>query len=171
MHLISRVKKKESVVDFYAALTKARSMLIFMPENNDHFGAAKVLLKKIKTQLPGKTVVICTNHKEINLDRNSQVDGIIFVTPDDVNFLGLPRKKLTQKIQATDFDMILDLNVDFQPVSSYLSQKSNAPIKVCLYNHHKEPFYNLAFRTDQEAATEVKYDRLIDFLGSCVHQS
>ncbi|NOZ60236.1 MAG: hypothetical protein GXO74_00995 [Calditrichaeota bacterium] len=169
LRLSSKLHKKESIINFNTALTSAKSVLIFMPENVDHFSTAKKLLKKFKKEFPGKKVVICTNQQEIDIEKNSHIDGIIFVTSDDVNFFGFPRKKLTEKITATDFDMILDLNQDFQPVSSYLSQKSKAPLKVCLYNQRKEPFYNFAFRTNVQINFEEQYNRLIDFLGRCAH--
>ncbi len=169
LQLASKLHKKESIIDFNTALSSAKSILIFMPENLDHYSAAKKVLKKVKKQLPGKKIVICTNQQEIDLDKNSHIDGIIFVTSQDVNFLGFPRKNLTEKITTTDFDMILDLNQDFQPVSSYLSQKSKAPLKVCLYDQQKEPFYNFAFRTNVQTGLEEKYNRLVDFLGKCIH--
>lgn len=168
LQLASRLHKQQSIIDFNTALASAKSVLIFMPENLDHFGTARKILKKFKKQLPEKKIVICTNQQAINIDKNSHIDGIIFVTSQDVNFLGFPRKKLTEKITTTDFDMILDLNQDFQPVSSYLSQKSTAPLKVCLYNQQKEPFYNFAFRTDVQTDLEEKYNHLIDFLSKCI---
>ncbi|OQX85158.1 hypothetical protein B6D60_08320 [candidate division KSB1 bacterium 4484_87] len=168
LQLYSKLHKKESIVNFNTALTSAKSVLIFMPEKVEDFSAAKNFLRKFKQELPGKKVVICTQQQEINIEKNSHIDGIIFVTSDDVNFFGLPRKKLTQKIAATNFDMILDLNQDFQPVSSYLSRKSNAPLKVCLYNQQKEAFYNFAYRTSVQFNLEEQYNRLVHFLGRCV---
>jgi len=169
LQLFSKLHKEESIINFNTALTSVKSVLIFMPENLEHFSAAKNFLKKFKKELPEKKIVICMHQQEINIDKNSHIDGIIFVTSDDVNFLGFPRKKLTKKITATDFDMILDLNQDFQPVSSYLSQKCNAPLKVCLYNQQKEPFYNFAYRTNVQDNLEEQYNRLVKFLGNCTH--
>jgi hypothetical protein len=96
----------------------------------------------------------------------NQPHGIIFVTSDDVSQLGLPKKKLQNKILATNFDIIIDLNLDFHLLSTYLCQISHAPLKICLDDQNREPFYNFSFRMNSQKNSEEKYQGLLKYLAA-----
>ena len=167
--LTHKFHRKDNIVDFISALSSARSMLIFMPDKLEHFAIARKFLNQIKIDFPQAKIVIYTRESYQHLLETRYNDGIIFVAPHDINPFGFPKRKLQHKIMAIDFDVIIDLNQDFNLSSTFLCQKSNAALKICLDNQNREPFYNFCFRTSVQTGLEDKYRKLINFLGRCIH--
>ncbi len=161
----SRFYKTSDVVDFIESLASAKSILIFMPDKLEDFSVSLKFLKKFKHDFAYARIDLCLKDSYQNLINNHQQDGMIFVTKEDVNFLGLPKKNLQHKILATDYNIVIDLNQDFHPLSTYLTQKSNAVLKICLDDRDREPFYNLYFRSQLNIKSEEKYKRLFNYLG------
>jgi len=167
LKISATLKRSNRVIDIVNTLASAKSVIIFMPDKLEHFGIALQFIKDIKNIFAKANLMFFTRKSYQNLLQANQQHGIIFVTSDDVNHLGLPKKKLQQKIVATKYDVAIDLNDDFHFLSTYLCQKSSASLKICLDNSDREPFYNFCFRTDVQKNLEEKYRRLMMFLGSC----
>lgn len=166
LKLTSRFHKGNDVVDFAATLISAKSILIFMPDKLEDFGIALKFLKKFRQDFAGVNIDICTRDNYQNLISSNHLDGMIFVTSDDINPFGLPKRSLQHKIMATHYNIIIDLNQDFHPISTYLCQKSDAALKICLDDQDREPFYNLYFRTQLKTKLEEKYKRLFNYLSN-----
>ncbi|UCE04597.1 MAG: hypothetical protein JSW07_13325, partial [bacterium] len=86
----------------------------------------------------------------------------------NVNFFGLPKKELKQKILATKYDIVIDLNDDFHLPSTYLCLKSRASLKICFDHEKRGPFYNFYFRTKPNKSLDKKYRKLIQYLKNNV---
>ncbi len=163
----AKMKKRTDVVNFGSTLASAKSVLIIMPDNLEHFGIARNFIPEIKNNFSDAKLLFLTRENYHSLFEINQPHGIIFVADDDTNQLGLPKKKLQNKILATNFDIVIDLNVDFHLLSTYLCQISHAPLKICLDDQDREPFYNFCFRMNSQKNLEEKYQGLLKYLGVC----
>ncbi|MBC8182661.1 hypothetical protein H8E88_16295 [candidate division KSB1 bacterium] len=171
LKLSAKIKKSQGVVDFGSALASAKSLLLIMPDNPDHFGIARNYISEIKNDFAGAKFVFLTRENNKSLLDVNQPHGTIFVSSEDINRLGLPKKNLQLRILATDFDIVIDLNFDFHPLSTLLCKISHAPVKICLYNRDREPFYNFSFRTTSRKNLEEKYQVLTNYLGVCAQST
>ncbi len=165
LKLSAIIKKKQGVVDFGSALASAKSLLIIMPDNPDHFGFAKNVISEIENDFTTANLVLLARENYKDLLETNPSHGTIFVTTENINQLGLPKKNLQHRVLATDFDIVIDLNFDFHPLSTYLCKISQAPVKICLFNRDREPFYNFSFRTTSDKKLEEKYKGLTKQLG------
>jgi len=167
LKLSARIKKSQGVVDFASQVGSAKSLLIIMPDNADHFEVARNIISEIKNDFTNAKLVFLTRENYKTLLDVSLPHGTIFVSQEDINQLGLPKKNLQHRILATDFDIVIDLNFDFHLLSTFLCQISHAPVKICLDNQDREPFYNFSFRTTSQKNLEDKYKVLTKYLGAC----
>ena len=161
----AKMKKSTEIVDFASTLASAKSVLIIMPDNLEHFGVARNFIPEIKNNFSDAKLLFLTRENYHSLLEINQPHGIIFVTDDDTNQLGLPKKKLQNKILATNFDVVIDLNLDFHLLSTFLCQISNAQLNICLDDKNREPFYNLSFRMNTQKNLEEKYQSLLKYLS------
>lgn len=168
LKIAAQLRKSKHVVDVFSTLLEARSILVFMPDKLEDFGIARKYIVKLLNDFPKaefQFVVRKSYHSFLNGDKNY---GTIFVAPKDVNFFGLPKKGLKQKILSTKYDIAIDLNDDFHLLSTYLCQRSRASLKICFDHNDREPFYNFYFRTRLNESLENKYKKLMKYLTSCV---
>jgi len=167
----AKMRKSQDVVDFGSTLASAKSILIFMPDNLEHFGIARNFISEIKNDFASAKLTFLTRENYKSLLDINQPHGTIFVTSDDISQFGLPKKNLQHKILATEFDIIIDLNFDFHLLSTFLCQISHAQVKICLDNQDREPFYNFSFRTGNQINVEENYRVLMKYLGVCTQSS
>ncbi|OQX95753.1 hypothetical protein B6I21_03750 [candidate division KSB1 bacterium 4572_119] len=164
LKLTSKLRKENHVVDFVATISSAKSILVFMPDKMEDFRIAQKFVHEIEKDFPAAKVDFCTNHSYQEQLNFSKEYGTIFVTSEDISPLGLPKRKLQHKIMATNYDIVIDLNQDFYPISTYLCNKANAVLKICLDEQQREPFYNFRFRINLPMNLEEKYKKLFRYL-------
>ncbi len=168
LKLGNRLAKSNRVVDICATFATARSVLVFMPHQLVDFGFARKFVPQLISSFPhAKVNFVLRKNFESLMDHKDNY-GTIFVADNDVNYFGLPKKNLRQRVLATQHDIVIDLNDDFHLLSTYLCQKSKATLKICLDHVNREPFYNFSFRSQLQRELEEKYRRLVQYLKAFV---
>ena len=169
LKLTQKFSKSNRVVDFGAALSQARSILVFMPDKLEDFGIARKYIEQLIKDFPKAKFQFILREGYQNLLNGDRQYGTIFVAEKDVNFFGFPKKELTQRVLATQGDIVIDLNEDFHLLSTYLCQKCRALLQICLDHVNREPFYNFYFRTQTLDNLETKYRKIIQHLKKCMN--
>ncbi|HDP99531.1 MAG TPA: hypothetical protein ENN22_10175 [bacterium] len=164
LKISSKWQGKNRVVDFIDAFSSAKSILLLMPDNPEEFEIAHKFLKHIERDFFRARILYLIRDSYLQQLNEKQRHGTIFVAKDDINPFGLPKRKLKHKIMATHYDIVIDLNQNFHPLSTYLCRKTDAALKVCLENQEREPFYNFSVRTQIETALAEKYKKLLKYL-------
>jgi len=168
LKISARLKKSNHVVDVFGTLVGARSILVFMPDNLEDFGIARKYIVKLMDDFSGAQFHFVMRHSYKSLLNGDQNYGTIFVSNKHVNFFGLPKKELKQKILATKYDIVVDLNDDFHLPTTYLCLISRASLKICFDHKNRDPFYNFYFRTQPNESLDNKYRKLIQYLKNNV---
>jgi ADP-heptose:LPS heptosyltransferase len=168
LKLSTKFRKSNRVVDVFGTLAEAQSILVFMPEKLEDFGIARKFIDELMADFPAAKFLFVIKQKYQSLLNGNKNYGTIFVSDKDVNFFGLPKKELRQKILATAYDIVIDLNDDFHLPSTYLCLKSRASLKICLDDDRREPFYNFYFRIRPDEKLNNKYKKLIQYLKNKV---
>lgn len=163
---MAQLKKRDQVIDVFATLAEARSILVFMPDKLQDFGVARKFIENLMADFSNARFQFFMRESYRSLLNGDHKFGTIFVTDRDVNFWGLPKKQLRQKITATAYDIAIDLNDEFHLPSTYLCFKSRASLKICFDHEKREPFYNFYFRARETANLSSKYKKLIQYLKS-----
>ncbi len=164
LKLSAKIRQSNHVVDVFGTLAEARSVLVFMPDKLEDFGIARKFLKNLMNDFSNAKFRFVMRESYRSLLNGNQNYGTIFVSGRDVNFWGLPKKELKQKILATKYDIVIDLNDDFHLTSTYLCLKSRASLKICFDHDKRESFYNFYFRAQANTSLNNKYKKLIQYL-------
>ena len=168
LKISARLRKSNHVVDVIGTLAGAQSILVFMPDNLEDFGIARKYISKLTDDFSGAQFHLVMRQSYRSLLNGAMDYGTIFVSDRDVNFWGLPKKQLKQKILATKYDIVIDLNNEFYLPGTYLCLKSRASLKICFDHENREPFYNFYYRTQANESLDNKYQKLIQYLRSNV---
>ncbi len=166
LKLYAGFKIKERVIDISEVMEKARSLLVLMPMAPEEFRIAQGYLDELQNNFPKARFTLVMEDQYGKLRKDSNHYGTIFVTSNDVNILGLPKKDLIRKITASTYDIAIDLNHNFHLLSTYLCQKSAAQLRVCLTHKSRDPFYNFHFRSPEEDGLLKRYQNLFKYLSA-----
>jgi len=75
------------------------------------------------------------------------------------------------QIERTPYELLIDLNGDFNLASTFICSKSRAKLRVCLAHPQREAYYNLQIRTKGSDPLQNKYLTLIHYLSSLIPES
>lgn len=170
LKFLAKFRIKPIVVNVFATLAEARTILILMPDELDDFGIALKHLVSVQKIFLNARIVLVLRDSYKNLVPDSSKYGMIIVAPKDVNLLGLPKKELVAELMASNYDIAIDLNYRFHLLSTYLCQKSGASLRICLEHSEREPFYNFSIRSSNTDKLEKKYQNLFKYLSAKVDE-
>lgn len=168
LKISAKLRKRNVIVDVIDTLMQARSILVFMPDNLEDFGVARKYITELMNDFSQAKFQFVMRQSYRSLLNGAQNYGTIFVANDHVNIFGLPKKELKQKILATEYDIVVDLNDEFHLPSTYLCLISKASLKICFDHENREPFYNFYYRTQPNESLDKKYQKLIQYLKNNV---
>lgn len=145
--------------DLTKFFTGARNALIMMPRGYDNAIHAGNALYKYRKELEHLHItIIHTGTRETNLSSflHSQ---IIRISPADINRFSLPKRGLMQRIFTREYDVALDLNLDFVLHSAYICKASRAKVRVgfqrsALADH----FFNVRVELEKRRAPQSLYE-------------
>jgi ADP-heptose:LPS heptosyltransferase len=161
----ARFKDQDDVIDVADHLSRITTALILPPEASDDFTTAIRVLDDLRqcftqTQFYMLTPKALTDM--IALDEQVQV---ISYEPEQISFHGLPRNDLQDAIRSRHFDMVIDLNSDFNLIATFLCRVSEAKLRICLQHPDRDPFYNFQVRATNGDSLENKYQSLLKYIS------
>jgi hypothetical protein len=159
-----QLRQKNHTIDIGQHLAKVQQILIYMPDNTEQFKVALNSLVKLSDKVPASQLTLIANTDRISLIDSPTKVKVLSYSSLDVNLLGLPKKSLLQLFENSSYDLALDLNPGFDPLSILLFQHSNAPLKVCFDSREKSPFFNFSIRTNVGQPLHKKYDTMFQYI-------
>jgi hypothetical protein len=140
--------------------TGAKNVLVTMPRGYDNAVHAGNALHKYRDALNHlHLTIIHTGTRETNLSSflHSQ---IIRITPADINRFSLPSRALMQRIFVRQYDVALDLNLDFVLHSAYICKASRAKVRVGFQRSPlADMFFNVKVELAERRAPQTMYER------------
>ena len=161
----TRMKSKEEIIDVRDHLSQIVTALIMAPQLPHEFKAAARLFTELQHIFSDTHFSLLL--KKSYAERISQAENLQMITyvPEQISFHGLPKKELRDIISNRHFDMVIDLNYDFDLVATCLCRVSHAKLRVCLQHPKRDNLYNFQVRADSNHSMEMKYDSLMKYLS------
>jgi hypothetical protein len=161
----ARHRDRNDVIDVGEYLSKIATALILPPEQPENFKTAMRILDGLRqhfaqTQFYLLTPKTCA--EMVSLDERLR---LISYDIDEIGFYGLPKDKLQHAIRSRHFDMVIDLNLDFSLIATFLCRASEAKLRICFVHPARDPFYNFQMRAIDSNSLEQKYQSLINYLA------
>ncbi|MGH7495955.1 MAG: glycosyltransferase family 9 protein [bacterium] len=161
----ARMQSQEEVIDMQDHLSQILTALIIAPSGPQAYPPAARLFRELQQIFPDahfSLLVVKRFEADAHSHENLQV---ITYEAEQIGFHGLPKKELQDIIRARRFDLVVDLNCDFDLAAACLCQVSNAKLRVCLQNPQRDSLYNFQVRVADHHSVELKYDSLLKYLS------
>lgn len=166
LKLRAKLRPIDSVVDVFNTMEKAKQVLIFLPDKLEDFGTIRLYIPDLKIAFSNSQVTFVMRHNYFTLlektDRKS-ID-ILAIKPEHISYFGLASPQLQEMVKKFHFNIVIDLNHDFNLISTHLSFVSHAPLRICLSDKRRDLFYNFQVQASENDRLELKYQKLIRYI-------
>ncbi len=162
-YLVSRFRfrrSREKVISFTHSLANAQSALVILPFGNAPEQSAAGLLGLLRNRFRDENITLVIGKDEPAPTGALPRSQVIRLSGKDVNFFYLPRPEILQRIKRKEYDVAIDLNLDFVLPSAYICKVSNARVRLGFSGDHADVFYNLQIHADRAGHLPQTYDRL-----------
>ena len=144
---LSREKSNSNVG---LALRKERypfsNLLVLLPKKPEHSRMARNFIQSLQNAIgpEGRIQVrYIAMRRNLEFIDSSINDRLITYSNEHLNRWGLPYKSFLEIVFSSQPDAVIDLNLDFDPVSATIVQQSNAPMRIGFYTEESEQYYNI----------------------------
>ena len=146
---LKMISQQDRTYDFSHQLNKTEKILIIIPAGNEYSETMQSFIKQI-----GHTF----NNARVSTFVNSSL------RKNDLNWLGVPNDKYLKVIRDELFDLVVDVNLKQDKISSYLCALSGAPMRINLSSGDFDHLYNLHFRA-KDANSKSLEERLYNIIS------
>ncbi len=156
---LKEVKKEKH--SFSGSFKKSFNFLVLMPEDESEFHHCIEVLQFLEDHK--KNITIVTHDYRVSLIPAKYRQHVIEFGIEDLNKINLPTKKLVEKLLASNFNAVIDLNIKENLFSSYLSNLTSASLIIGFKKYNSDKYYNLQIANKNESA-EISYKNLLNCL-------
>ena len=161
MRLARRLSVQSEPINFFEQIDRARKILLCLPPEEEGTFTALSFLPRVQQRLP-KARFILLHDSELDINRRvAKGAKPLAFDRNDLSFLGMPGKKIREQVRSAGFDVAVDLNLEFDFLSSLLVQDSGAPLRLCFDHPRREAFCNLIIRLDFERTWDKAFQALL----------
>ena len=144
------------------------SVLFLLPEAEHYTRVVRIFLQSIQNAL-GPFPAMKLEYALSKIRRISYgsliKEPFIVYSSNDLNYWGLPKKKLLNKCSGLNINAAIDLNPDFNPIAITLMQAARAEVKIGYYSRKRERYYNILIDRKNTDFLERGYRYIIQLLG------
>ena len=160
-----RFKHKHESVSIFDQIKNASKICVFAPADQEQLNSAKPILSKLCEIFPnGKGFLI--------IQQDLQTKGLSLANYEFVlleeqkrSLFGMPDKSVKNKLKNSNYDVVLDLSVDYNFDNLSLGWNVNSPLRISFSHPKREKFYNFIIRQGQETSNEHAFKSLSSYLG------
>ncbi|MBI1806932.1 MAG: hypothetical protein HYR76_07775 [Ignavibacteria bacterium] len=155
----------DQVQPFSEFLQRARNVLIMMPTGYEEAILAGDALRAFRDQLNHLQITIVHNSTRATSLAEFQHSEVIRLDPSDLNKFSLPTRVLLQRVFHREYDVAMDLNLDFVLHTAYICRASHAKVRVGFAHPASEMFFNVQVNVDRKATPQAIYKRFATCLA------
>jgi hypothetical protein len=161
---VSRMLKEHSrpEVSFTGFFTSSYTFFIIMPEDEKDFAACFELLNFLENQR--KNIILFVYDFKVSLLPIKYRPGVLTHGVRDITKWDLPTKAIREKLNSMSFDVVIDLNREYNLYSSFVSNLVKSRYVIGFKKADSDQFYNLQAANDPDSA-ELSYKNLLNCLG------
>ncbi len=145
--------------------TGARSVLITLPVGYEEAVLAGNAMRSFRNRLQHLQLTVVNNSTRATSLIDFPKCEVIRLDPGDVNRFSLPTKHTLQRILHREFDVAMDLNLDFVLHTAYICKASRARVRVGFGYANAETFFNVLLNLDTQRSPQVLYEKFAACIG------
>lgn len=155
-------RRGDTVVSFTDSFSKGKRGLVVLPLTPSPHSLQPVLEFLRRTIGETRLTVVAEEHDSSVATVLPRAE-VVRISIAEINRLYLPTRPILQRITARQYDVAVDLNLDFLLPSGYICRASNARIRAGFLRPGADLFYNL-----QVQAVPGEGRSLYDRFASCL---
>lgn len=155
---------RDKVISFTTSLSGARQVLLIMPLDRRHLLPTVMVIDLIKKRFREENITVVTGPQSVEVMRLLPRSQVIRLVGSDVTLLYLPRADALKRILRRQYDIAIDLNLDFVLPSGYICRETQARIRIGFAGRRADTFYNFQIQPDKTLGTNLLYDRVVKCL-------
>jgi ADP-heptose:LPS heptosyltransferase len=153
-----------SQTTFTHFFSEARRVLVVMPLWVEDAASPHQLLVTLKERSKEEHLTLVAGTQETYLAHLVPRSKVIRIHQHELNTFFIPRSPVIAAIKEKQFDLAIDLNLDFVLPSAYICRESNARIRMGFARKQADLFFNLLVERKPKAGGKSPYDRLAECL-------
>jgi hypothetical protein len=146
-------------------LRGASNVLIIMPVGYEYALLAGNALRSFRDRMKEIHLTVVHNSTRETALANFPRCVVVRMDPPDVNRFSLPTKVALQRILTREYDVAIDLNLDFVLHTAYICKASRAKVRVGFTSPVSEIFFNININLDKQRTPQVVYEKFAECLA------
>jgi hypothetical protein len=158
-------KEHDSVQPLTNFFSSARNVLIVLPVGYEEANLASEALESQRNKMSDVHIVVVhssTRHTSLAVFPKSEV---IRLDPPDIDRFSLPRPPVIARLPKCQYDVAMDLNLDFVLHSAYICRASHARVRVGFSHPNADLFYNVRLQFNESRTPQAMYDKFVKCLS------
>lgn len=139
--------------------TGARNVLISLPVGYDEAAIAGNALRVYRERLNHLHLTVINNSTRATSLIDFARCEVVRVDSADINKFSLPTHNLLKRILTREYDVALDMNLDFVLHTAYICKASHAKVRVGFTHAAADLFYNVQFRVDRRSPPQAVFEK------------
>jgi ADP-heptose:LPS heptosyltransferase len=152
-------REPDKVLTFTDAVKRARSVMVILPSERTHSELLRPLMQFIQSRFWGGNLTIIVPEEARPVERQLPRCDVIHLRQDDIGSFALPKKSIIHRIQQNEYDLVLDLNLEFFLPAAYLCKASRSRLRVGFATEYADTFFNFQIKTDATRNVKKVYER------------
>jgi hypothetical protein len=140
-------------------MTGARNMLVVLPIGYNDSILAGNALRRHRNVLRNVHLTVINNGTRATSLIDFPLCEVVRVDPGDLNPFSLPRRSLLQRIFTKQFDVAMNLNLDFVLHTAYICKASRARVRVGFPHDSADVFYNVLINLKAQRTPQAMYEK------------
>jgi len=159
----SDIDQVQPMTEFFRG---AKKILITLPTGYEDALLAGNALRDFRDRLNHLHLTVINNSTRATLLANFPKCEVVRIDPNDINRFSLPTKTLLQRIFHCQYEVAVDLNLDFVLHTAYICKASRAKVRVGFVNPASDLFFNVLINLNKARKTpQVLYEKFAEILA------
>jgi len=137
----------DRIMNFTDALRRSRRALVIFPESSVDGESASTFLQYLIRKFSSERLMVIIRDDQLFTMASAPPLKTLTYSERDINKWFVPRRELLQRMESNNFDVAVDLNLNFSLTSAFLCKASNAPLRIGFVKKNSDQFYNFQFKT------------------------
>jgi len=152
----------QPLTDFFRG---ARNVLITMPVGYEEALIAGNALRSFKERMSKIHLTVVHNSTRETALANFPKCEVARLDPQDINKFSLPTKTALQRILTKEFDVAIDLNLDFVLHTAYICKASRSKVRVGFASPVSDVFFNIILNLNKQRTPKAIYEKFAECLS------
>jgi ADP-heptose:LPS heptosyltransferase len=155
---------RAKVISFSQSIPSSDTLFVVMPFRSAVEQEELNLLTLFRSWFNEKNITVVTRDQKERIEQVLPRARVISLAPEELTPFFLPRRAVLERVRERQYDLAVDMNLDFMLPSAYICMESGARVRVGFSGPNADTFYNLQVRLDPSSHEGHAYKRLVNCL-------